>query len=126
MNMKNLTVFSLLGDLGQRSALRSASQLSSVLQRLTTALTSLCDKSPVVRCCSQMVGICVYRDYCFSLRFSHKGEKKRHLQIGFGRGAENMGFFKTQPQSSHSPPQTPQHPQPPPPSVGTRSNSDLI
>lgn len=65
--MRNLTVFSLLGDLGQRSALRCAPQRSSVLQKLTTALTSLCDKSPVVRCCSQMVtvGICMCMHYWF-------------------------------------------------------------
>lgn len=62
MHMRNLTVFSLAGDLGQYFVPGSAPQLSSVLQRLTTVFTSLRDKPTVVRCCSQMerVRVCVH------------------------------------------------------------------
>lgn len=62
MHMRNLTAFSLAGDLGQYFVPGSAPQLSSVLQRLTTVFTSLRDKPTVVRCCSQMerVRVCVH------------------------------------------------------------------
>lgn len=52
---QNVTVFSLVGNLGQYFALRSVPQLSSLLERLTTVLISLCDKSTVVKGCFQMV-----------------------------------------------------------------------
>lgn len=52
---RNVTVFSLVGNLGQYFALRSVPQLSSLLERLTTVLISLCDKSTVVKGCFQMV-----------------------------------------------------------------------
>lgn len=59
----NLTVFSLVGNLGQRFTLRSVQQLSYLLERLTTVLISLHHEPTVVKGCSQMViaGIWEYK-----------------------------------------------------------------